>query len=377
MLVVVTSDEGALTDTTACCNEQPGPNSAYPGFSPLLGTPTGPAPGGGRVGALLLNSKYIQPGTVDTTGSYNHYSALRSYEDLLGLTGGGADGYGHIGFAAASGLTPFGQDIFQPDTVPTIATDPTSQSAPSGATLTFKAAANIATPTAQWEVSVNGGSSWLSIPGATSTTFTTGTLSTFENGWEVRTVFTNYVGSATTNPATITVAPITNVVLPATNATISGGQYLDAIASPGVTQVQYELSGGTLSDAVVTTASPTLYGWIASWDSTTVPNGSYTLPECRVVCGRRCRHQSRRHDSGQQSATEDQRGAAGDQRQVVKRWSVPRRLRLARGHPGAVRAFRWNVERCGGRSGQPDPLRLDRRVGIRRPSPMVPIRSRA
>ena len=285
MLVVVTSDEGAITDTTACCNEQPGPNWAYPGFSPLLGTPTGPAPGGGRVGALLLNSKYIQPGTVDTTGSYNHYSALRSYEDLLGLTSGGADGYGHIGFAAASGLTPFGQDIFQPDTVPTIATDPTSQSAPSGATLTFKAAANIATPTAQWEVSVNGGSSWLSIPGATSTTFTTGTLSTFENGWEVRTIFTNYVGSATTNPATITVAPITNVVLPATNATISGGQYLDALASPGVTQVQYELSGGTLSDAVVATASPTLYGWIASWDSTTVPNGSYTLQSVASYAG--------------------------------------------------------------------------------------------
>ena len=43
MLVVITSDEGALTDTTACCNEQPGPNWAYPGFSPLLGTaPTTP-----------------------------------------------------------------------------------------------------------------------------------------------------------------------------------------------------------------------------------------------------------------------------------------------------------------------------------------------
>ena len=51
------------------------------------------------------------PGSVNTTGSYNHYSALRSYEDLLGLEGGD-DGHGHLGFAAASGLLPFGKDVF-------------------------------------------------------------------------------------------------------------------------------------------------------------------------------------------------------------------------------------------------------------------------
>ena len=286
MLVVVTSDEGADNDTTACCNEQPGPNWAYPGFSPLFGTPTGPAPGGGQIGALLLNSKYIQPGTVDTTGYYNHYSALRSYEDLLGITSGGTDGYGHLGFAAAPGLTPFGQDIFQPDAAPTIATDPTSQSAPSGTTLTFSAAANIATPNAQWQASVNGGSSWITLPGATSNTFTTGTLTPFENGWEVRAVFTNYVGSATTNPATITVTPpTTTVVLPSNGASVSGSQYLDAITSPGVTQVQYELTGGSLSDAVIASAVPTNYGWIAAWNTTTVANGTYTLNSVASASG--------------------------------------------------------------------------------------------
>ncbi len=114
MLVVVTFDEGSLFDTTACCNEQPGPNWAFPGFSPLLGAPPttpGADPGGGRIGAVLLNAKYIEPGSVDST-AYNHYSALRSYEDLLGLTSGGADSLGHIGFAAASGLAPFGPDVF-------------------------------------------------------------------------------------------------------------------------------------------------------------------------------------------------------------------------------------------------------------------------
>ena len=35
-----------------------------------------------------------------------------SYEDLLGLRRGGDDGHGHLGFAAAAGLRPFGPDVF-------------------------------------------------------------------------------------------------------------------------------------------------------------------------------------------------------------------------------------------------------------------------
>jgi len=112
MLVVVTFDEsevGGPDSTNACCNEPAGPNTAAPGNA---GATTDSAPGGGQTGALLLNSRYIMAGSTDTTGSYNHYSALRSYEDLLGLTSGGADGEGHLGFAAATGLAPFGRDVF-------------------------------------------------------------------------------------------------------------------------------------------------------------------------------------------------------------------------------------------------------------------------
>jgi hypothetical protein len=101
MLVVITfdeSDEGSPGADASCCHQVPGPNTS--------------SAGGGQVGALLLNSKYIVPGSTDKTGSYNHYSGLRSYEDLLGLTTGGTDGYGHLGFAAAKGLAPFGPDVF-------------------------------------------------------------------------------------------------------------------------------------------------------------------------------------------------------------------------------------------------------------------------
>jgi hypothetical protein len=81
------------------------------GITPNVAPPAGTLPGGGQVGALLLNDRFIKPGSVNTT-PYNHYSALRSYEDLLGITTGGSDGFGHLGMAGAAGLTPFGPDVF-------------------------------------------------------------------------------------------------------------------------------------------------------------------------------------------------------------------------------------------------------------------------
>ncbi len=115
-LVVITFDESDVDPSTnpayaaACCNEQSGPNVPAPGNAGA--TTDAQAPGGGQIGALLLNARYLRAGSTDSSASYNHYSALRSYEDLLGITTGGADGHGHLGFAAASGLEPFGKDVF-------------------------------------------------------------------------------------------------------------------------------------------------------------------------------------------------------------------------------------------------------------------------
>jgi len=93
-LLIVTFDEAETQDPTACCNEQPGPNTPNPG-GPTLG------PGGGKIGAVFL-SPCIRPGTT-TTEPYNHYSLLRSIEDNFGLA--------HLGFAGQAGLRPFGDDI--------------------------------------------------------------------------------------------------------------------------------------------------------------------------------------------------------------------------------------------------------------------------
>lgn len=108
MLVVITMDEAGIGQKGAgilCCGEVPGPNVSTAGGA--FGA------GGGRIGALVLGPpSLITPGTKDTTGRYNHYSALRTYEDLLGITTGGSDGLGHLGMAGAPGLQPFGADVF-------------------------------------------------------------------------------------------------------------------------------------------------------------------------------------------------------------------------------------------------------------------------
>jgi Phosphoesterase family len=68
--------------------------------------------GGGDTGSVLI-SPYIRPGTVSDV-YYNHYSWLRTMEDLfdVGHASPGLDGEGHIGYAAQPGLAPFGADVF-------------------------------------------------------------------------------------------------------------------------------------------------------------------------------------------------------------------------------------------------------------------------
>jgi hypothetical protein len=74
--------------------------------------------------------------------------------------------------------------------------------------------------------------------------------------------------------------PTTSVLLPSKGATVSGGTWLDAAASSpiGVTSVTFEVSAGRSgSEKVIGSATSTLWGWLAGWDTTKVHNGTYTL----------------------------------------------------------------------------------------------------
>ena len=73
--------------------------------------------------------------------------------------------------------------------------------------------------------------------------------------------------------------PTTSVLVPATGATLSGtSATLDASAS-NATSVEFLLFGRTYgySAPVVCAATPTYSGWLCSWNTTDVPNGSYVL----------------------------------------------------------------------------------------------------
>ncbi|MFI4867521.1 MAG: alkaline phosphatase family protein [Steroidobacteraceae bacterium] len=121
-LLIITFDESELEydydastqavsvsggDAAACCNEPSGPNiPAYQTDAGIARTAiNGPGltgPGGGRIGAIML-SPFIKPGTVSPV-PYNHYSLLKSVEDIFGVS--------HLGYAGQAGLKGFGPDIF-------------------------------------------------------------------------------------------------------------------------------------------------------------------------------------------------------------------------------------------------------------------------
>ncbi len=111
-LLIVTFDEAATSDTSSCCGEIAGPGSPLPGIT---------GAGGGDTGAVLL-SPCIAAGTVSQT-PYNHYSLLRSVEDIFGL--------GHLGYAQLAGEQSFGADIFMGQCAPA-STGPATSSGTSG-----------------------------------------------------------------------------------------------------------------------------------------------------------------------------------------------------------------------------------------------------
>lgn len=94
-LIVVVFDEGS--SDLVCCGEKKAPNlpsTSDNGF-PIPGPV---ADGGGQTGAILISPR-IAAGSIDATNQFNHYSYLRSMEDVFGLP--------HLGYAAASGLKTF------------------------------------------------------------------------------------------------------------------------------------------------------------------------------------------------------------------------------------------------------------------------------
>jgi hypothetical protein len=103
-MLVITVDQapasGPFADSSSCCGQPSFP--ALPPPPALPGGGTARAAGGGQVGALLL-SPYVKAGTTSQE-SFNHFSLLRTIEDLFGL--------GHLGYAALPKVEAFGPSVF-------------------------------------------------------------------------------------------------------------------------------------------------------------------------------------------------------------------------------------------------------------------------
>ena len=243
----------------------------------------------------------LPSGVTPTAVAQNALGAYAIGSDNKIYAWGGADlGDGSSGPSSTpvvvslpSGSSPvaLGQDpeglsyaiVNTPEAAPVITTNPQNADVTYGSTATFTAAATgTPTPTVDWQISVDGGGTWISLGSLTGESVTSAPLTLFENGWEIRAVFSNVAGSAPTDPATIEVnvpVPTTSIVIPGNGATVSGGAWLDAAAqSPvGIASVSYVVNGGSEVNLVVSSATDTAYGWIGAWDTTDVPNGTYTL----------------------------------------------------------------------------------------------------
>jgi hypothetical protein len=147
---------------------------------------------------------------------------------------------------------------------PVITTNPTNVTVTAGANATFTAAATgTPTPTVQWQVSTNGGTTFTNLSGATSATLSLTAVTTAMNGNQYKAVFTNSVSSATTTAATLTVnSGIVITTNPAAQTIGAGSAATFTAAATGTPTptVQWMVStnGGTSFAAVAGATSTTL-----------------------------------------------------------------------------------------------------------------------
>lgn len=82
----------------------------------------------------------------------------------------------------------------------------------------------------------------------------------------------------------------TKVLIPSSAGVVTGTASLlnaSAVGNKTITGVQFMATGDGLTDQVVATGVPTLYGWLATWNTTAVPgeNGEFTLQSVATETG--------------------------------------------------------------------------------------------
>ena len=183
------------------------------------------------------------------------------------LNGSGAT-FGTTSAAAAVSVVFYGFV----GTSPSVATQPTDQTADAGQPATFTAAGSgNPVPSVQWQVSTDGGTTFNDILGATSPTYTV-TAEPSEGGNQYQAVFTNSIGTATTDPASLTVDTLPVVTTNPASATVNQGKaatFTAAATGTPTPTVQWQVStdGGKTFTAIGGATSPTYTFTTAAGDN--------------------------------------------------------------------------------------------------------------
>ena len=303
----------------------------------ISGTPTLPgttsftvqaSDSGGSSPVTQVLSITVAPGPLSiTTTSLTTAYQNESYSDPLAATGGTAP----YNWTITAGSLPSGLTLssggvisgaatvsgtFNFTVQATDSTSPTAETASANLTLSIPPATSVLVPSAGATVqgsalldasasSQNGiASVQFELSGGSINDKVIGTGASTPYGWigagnttavpngtyTLQSVATDNQGlSSTSAPITVTVdnsPPTTSVLIPSAGATVSGrSATLDAGASANVASVSFELSGGAFNDQVIASSALTPYGWIGSWNTTAVPNGTYTLQSVATYAG--------------------------------------------------------------------------------------------
>jgi len=168
-------------------------------------------------------------------------------------------------------------------TPPQVTTQPSDYETYAGQNATFTATASgDPAPAVQWYSSANG-TDWTAIPGQTSTSYTAQNVTTADDGTEYQAIFTNSAGTATSDPATLTVTadPAAPAVTqqPADQVALSGDTATFTAAASGspTPAVQWEVSSNGTDWTAISGASSDSYSFVVQGaDSTNLYRATFS-----------------------------------------------------------------------------------------------------
>jgi ELWxxDGT repeat protein len=132
-----------------------------------------------------------------------------------------------------------------PVIAPSITTQPAAKTVNAGSAASFTVVASGTAPLSyQWSKSVNAGSTWTAISGATAATYSTPATAMADNGSEFRVVVSNSAGTATSAAATLTVDAIqvTIATQPASETVNAGSTASFSVVAAGTAPITYQWS---------------------------------------------------------------------------------------------------------------------------------------